>query len=169
MLDIATTYDEYFDRVYAFLAYRVVSVVDAEDLASETFERVVRNASRFDARRASVATWIFTIAERVLIDHYRRTGRRETTVELGDGHRDPAWADAPLVGPTPELSAALRQLTDRQRTVVGLRFGGDLTAQEIAGTLGISEANVFQILSRSLRQMRASLDAPATAGEAPER
>lgn len=167
MLDVANTYDDYFGRVYAFMAYRVVSVVDAEDLASETFERVVRSAARFDPEKAGVATWIFTIAERVLIDYYRRSGRREPTVVLEDDQHDPVWDDAPFVGPTPELCAALERLSERQRTVIGLRFGGDLSAQEIARIVGTSEANVFQILSRSLRDLRAALDEPATAGEAP--
>lgn len=167
MLDVANTYDAYFERIYAFMAYRVASVVDAEDLASETFERVVRSAGRFDPEKAGVATWIFTIAERVLIDHYRRSGRREPTVVLEDDRHDPVWDDAPLVGPTPELCAALERLSERQRTVIGLRFGGDLSAQEIAEVVGTSEANVFQILSRSLRDLRASLDGPATADASP--
>lgn len=167
MLDVANTYDAFFERVYAFIAYRVASVVDAEDLTSETFERVVRSAGRFDPERAGVATWVFTIAERVLIDHYRRSGRRDPTVVLEGDHHDPVWDDTPLVGPTPELRAALARLSERQRTVIGLRFGGDLTAQEIAQVVGTSEANVFQILSRSLRDLRASLDSSATADAAP--
>lgn len=169
MLDVSNTYADYFERVYAFMVYRVASVVDAEDLASETFERIVRNAGRFDPSRASTATWVFTIAERVLIDHYRRAGRRDATVEMSGDRHDPVWDDAPLVGPTPELCSALRELSERQRTVIGLRFGGDLTAQEIAVIVGISEANVFQILSRSLRRLRASLDDVPTADEAQAR
>ena len=55
----------------------------------------------------------------------------------------------------PELAAALDELGDREREIIALRFGGDLTGPEIASLTGLSLANVQQILSRSLRKLRA--------------
>jgi len=49
-------------------------------------------------------------------------------------------------------------LGDRDRELIALRFGGDLTGPEIAELTGLSLANVQQILSRSLRRMRAEMD-----------
>jgi RNA polymerase sigma factor (sigma-70 family) len=66
-----------------------------------------------------------------------------------------------VLGVSPELEAALATLPDRQREILALRFGGDLTGPEIAELTGLSLANVQQILSRSLRQLRANLDAEA--------
>ena len=54
--------------------------------------------------------------------------------------------------------AALATLSQRDREIIALRFGGDLTGPEIAELLGLSLANVQQILSRSLRRLRAELD-----------
>lgn len=45
-----------------------------EDLAQETFLRVFHALPSFN-RRAKLATWIYTIAHRVAIDHLRKTGR----------------------------------------------------------------------------------------------
>ena len=64
-----------------------------------------------------------------------------------------------VLGISPELETALATLPDRQREILALRFGGDLTGPEIAELTGLSVANVQQILSRSLRQLRANLDA----------
>lgn len=64
---------------------------------------------------------------------------------------------------SPELEAALRELSDRDREVIALRFGGDLSAIEIAAVMGLSGANVHQILSRSLRKLRSLLE-----GELPD-
>ena len=62
------------------------------------------------------------------------------------------------VGLPSELAAALDELGDRERELIALRFGGELTGPEIAELTGLSLANVQQILSRSLRRMRASLE-----------
>ena len=64
---------------------------------------------------------------------------------------------------SPSLVRALTQLSDRDREVLALRFGGDLTGPEIAMLLGLTLANVQQILSRSLRRMRAQMDESAAA------
>jgi DNA-directed RNA polymerase specialized sigma subunit len=49
-------------------------------------------------------------------------------------------------------------LTERDREVLALRFGGDMTGPEIAKLLNLSLANVQQILSRSLRKLRRLLE-----------
>jgi RNA polymerase sigma factor (sigma-70 family) len=57
-----------------------------------------------------------------------------------------------------EIVDALSQLGDRDRAVLALRFGGDLSGPEIAALLGLTLATVQQIRSRSLRKLRAILD-----------
>ena len=59
---------------------------------------------------------------------------------------------------TPELATALGALGLREREILALRFGADLTGPEIAELLGLTLANVQQILSRSLRRLRAALE-----------
>lgn len=160
VLDLSRVYELYVDRVYAFFAYRSVRPADAEDLTAATFERIVRSADRFDAAKGALATWIFVIAENVLIDHYRRQGRRGEQT-LPDTDDSPVAAmtslDAPSEGLGPELQRAVAALGAREQQVIGLRFGGDLSGREIADLLEISESNVHQILSRALRRMRTQL------------
>ena len=75
----------------------------------------------------------------------------------------PAAGDRHRIGLEPELERALASLNDRERELIALRFGGDLTGPEIAALTGLSLANVQQLLSRSLRRMRASLEAAPAA------
>lgn len=159
----ARVYDENVWGVYGYLAYRVSSPADAEDLTQLTFERALKAWNRFDARRASVTTWLLAIARNLLIDHYRRDrSQRHDPIGVDEpddaalGHLEPEPH-----GVSPDLAAALGQLSRRDREIVALRFGGDLTGPEIAELTGLSLVNVQQILSRSLRRLRAELERPA--------
>ena len=72
---------------------------------------------------------------------------------------EPRLAKPDGLGISPELAAGLERLGRREREVIALRFGGDLTGPEIAQLTGLTLANVQQLLSRSLRRLRAELEA----------
>jgi RNA polymerase sigma factor (sigma-70 family) len=101
---------------------------------------------------------LLAIARNLLIDHYRRD-RSGLETPIGEGGIDEGalpHVDPPdgSLGLSPELANALAELAQRDRDVIALRFGGDLTGPEIAEMLDLSLANVQQILSRSLRKLR---------------
>lgn len=163
--DFAAVYDDEIWHVYGFFAYRVRSVADAEDLTQRTFERALRAWERFDEERAPVRAWLLAIARNLLIDHYRadRARREEPLEHVEEGELGTETPELDL-GIDPALGEALAALPPRDREIVALRFGGDLTGPEIAELTGLSLANVQQILSRSLRKLRARLEAPAGSG-----
>jgi RNA polymerase sigma factor (sigma-70 family) len=157
--DFVGLYEEHVWNVYGFFGYRVASRADAEDLTQLTFERAMRAWSRFDPDRASARTWLMSIANNLLIDHYRRD-RSAGQEPIEDHHlsrRELITEDAD-VGLSPDLVDALEQLDQRERELLALRFGGELTGPEIAELTGLSLANVQQILSRSLRKVREKLE-----------
>jgi RNA polymerase sigma factor (sigma-70 family) len=167
--DFAELYDEQVWSVYGFFGYRLASREEAEDLTQLTFERALRAWSRFDPSRASARTWLLAIARNLLIDHYRRrepipTGDLAELETSGDPDAEPG------LGLAPDLELALGTLSDRERELLALRYGGDLSGPEIAQLTGLKLANVQQIISRALRRMRAELDpgeaaATSAAGE----
>jgi RNA polymerase sigma factor (sigma-70 family) len=159
--DFARAYEEHVWRVYGFLAYRLRNREAAEDLTQMTFERALRAWSRFDPRRASVSTWLIAIARNLLIDHHRRD-RSSRLEPIDEGAAPPVAGPEERFTTSPELIEALAQLSERDREVVALRFGGDLTGPEIAALLDLNLANVQQILSRSLRKLRVLLEAEPT-------
>jgi RNA polymerase sigma factor (sigma-70 family) len=160
--DFLHIYRDHVWQVYGYLAYRVGNRPEAEDLTQLTFERALRAWDRFDSRRASITTWLFAIARNALIDHQRREGTRRTEsldierLSATDLPSEPGPEEG--LGLDPELAAALNRLSDRDRSVVALRFGGDLSTAEIAALLDLSVANVQQILSRTLRRLRDDLE-----------
>jgi RNA polymerase sigma factor (sigma-70 family) len=154
--------------VYGFFAYRMRSRADAEDLTQRTFERALRAWSRYDPAKAAVGTWLLVIARNLLVDHLRadRSARRQPLDELDAGHRalaDPG--EQPDLGLEPDLERALDSRAPRERELIALRFGGELSGPEIAAATGLTLSNVQQILSRSLRRMRASIEETRTRAE----
>ena len=163
--DFAPIYDEHAGRVHGFFAYWLRSRPDAEDLTQQTFERALRAAGTYDASRASMATWLLAIARNLLVDHLRaRPVVPLHSPEPAELEAIPAPPDRHRLGLDPALERALAELGPRERQLIALRFGGDLNGPEIARLTGLSLANVQQILSRSLRRMRASLDRAAGDG-----
>jgi RNA polymerase sigma-70 factor (ECF subfamily) len=157
--DLRQVYRDHVDAVYAFFAYSVPRTV-AEDLTSSTFERVVRSWASYDPRKAGVRTWILAIARNQLTDHYRRAShRRARSID-----EEPALIEGlvgvdPLgeVGDRDAFRALLEGSGGREREILALRYGADLSANEVAELLELTSANVHQIASRALRRLRREL------------
>ena len=165
-LDFRDVYDDHMSRVYGFFTYVLGSRIDAEDLTQQTFERALRGWELYDAARAATSTWLLAIARNLLIDHLR-AARFQRAQAIDDAGLETlaAPADRHSLGLDPDLERALAQLGSRERELIALRFGGDLTGTEIAELTGLTAANVHQILSRSLRRMRSTLDRVAVGVE----
>jgi RNA polymerase sigma factor (sigma-70 family) len=156
--DLQRVYRLHVSSVYAFFAYSV-DATTAEDLTAATFERVVRSWRRYDASRGRIETWLLAIARNILRDHLRRQSHR-----AGPSLDEfPALAQSFISrdgSPGDRLDAIalhewLSQLQPREREVLGLRYGADLTSAEIGRCLGLTQDNVNQIASRALRRLRA--------------
>lgn len=160
----AACYEEHVWTVYGFFGYRVRSRQKAEDLTQTTFERALRAWDRYDPERASQKTWLLVIARNLLIDESRRNEPAEPARHdpedqmrgVASDAMDPA-AEALDLGLAADLREAIDLLGERERELIALRFGGDMTGPEIAEITGLTLANVQQILSRALRRMRAEL------------
>ena len=157
-------YRDNVKAVYAYVAYHVPAHV-AEDVTAATFERVVRSWHTFDPRRGNLRTWILAIARNVLADHYRDARiHRSLSLDEHPELADRAGAIAEPVAIRDELETLkewLSVLNERQREVLALRYGADLKPAEIAAQLELSEANVYQILSRGLRRLREAMGTDA--------
>lgn len=152
-------FEEHAGRLFSFLAYRTGDRALAEDLLSETYERVLRSRARFDPRRGSERRWLYTIALNLLRDHARRRSHEErllSSVYAGaeDEQADPGMA---AVEHRDELQRALATLCEAEREALALRFGADLKLREVARILGEGESAVEGRIYRALRKLRHEL------------
>jgi RNA polymerase sigma factor (sigma-70 family) len=162
-MDDVTAFDQaaetHLDDVYGYLVWFTGDRFLAEDLAGETFERALRLWHRFDPKRGSARTWLCQVARTTALDHFRaekRRQRREQAAAL------PERFEQRLVeGLSPELEAALRQLTAGEREVIALRIVLDFDVRAAAAMLGISPSNCTTRLNRALGKLEEALDVAA--------
>jgi RNA polymerase sigma-70 factor (ECF subfamily) len=147
----AVTAEEHLDDVYAYLVYLTRDRSLAEDLTADTFEKALKLWRRFDASRGSARTWLCQIARTTALDWFRAEERRRRREERAAA---PEQLEAGFAeGLSPELEAALRELSAGEREVIALRVLLELDGEEAARVLGISPTAVSTRLSRALNKL----------------
>lgn len=145
-------------RLVAFLRRRTRSPQTAEELAQETFLRAWQSLARYrDQYRFS--TWLFTIANRLAVDHYRLAVRQRGT-SVGEREAAPTH-DRPQrfeeFGRT--WAVAERVLSEEQSAALWLRYGADLGIPDIARVLGRTNVGVRVLLFRARERLAKELAA----------
>ena len=140
-------------RVYAYVAYRVGDGPDAEDLTSETFERALRYRKSYDSSKGEPIAWLIGIARRCVEGRPPPLEHAAEQVDAPD-HRD--LEDEALRRIT--LSGAVGRLEERDRELIALRYGADLTARQIAELQGAKTNAIEVALHRALGRLRTQLE-----------
>jgi RNA polymerase sigma factor (sigma-70 family) len=151
--DLEALWHEHAQGLYAFLAYRSGDRALAEDLLADTFERALKASGRFDRRRGSERTWLYTIALNLLRDQYRR-GAAESRALDAAGPPDEAHDPTRHVDDRDAVQRGLAGLPEAEREVLALRFGAELTVPEVAQVLEISLTTAEGRVYRGLRRLR---------------
>ena len=140
-------YREHRDEVFGFLA-RALGRDAAEDAFQETFLRALQAYPRLEHGR-HLRAWVFTIASRIVADARRR---RRSDGEL---------PEQAIVDPEPayeELAHLTDGLPPTERAAVVLRYGYDLTYEDIGAALGSSGEAARQAASAGVRRLRRRTD-----------
>ena len=119
----------------------------AEDAFQETFLRALRAYGRLD-HGEHLRAWVLTIAQNVALDTLRRTRPTTELVETGTDDQAPAYA---------ELAELTDGLGAKERAAVVLRYGYDLSYDQIASVLGSSPDAARQAASTGVRRIRRRL------------
>ena len=141
-------------RDYAYVAYRIGDGPDAEDVTSEAFARALRYRESFDESKGDAVAWMIGIARRCIAAHFAE--REPTVAETPDAAAPGNLADDSVR--RLELARAMATLPERDRELVALRYGADLTAKQIAELLGLRVNTVEVSLHRVLRRLRSVLE-----------
>jgi RNA polymerase sigma-70 factor (ECF subfamily) len=151
-------------RVYAYVAYRIGDGPEAEDVTSEVFARALRYRGTYDpAKVEDPAGWLIGIARRAIAESFAT--RQQPAEELPELADEGDLEERTVV--RLRVRGAVATLDERDRELIALRYGADLTSRRIGELLGLGTNTVEVALHRALARLRALLEEDAAA-EAPE-
>jgi RNA polymerase sigma-70 factor (ECF subfamily) len=154
--------DRLIRRVYAYAAYRLGDGPEAEDATGDAFERALRYRSSYDRSKGEPAAWMIGIARRC-VDETLAARPPVPHQELTDHPSPSDMAEGSIR--RLDLAQAIRALEGRDRELIALRYGADLTARQIAALLGLSTNAVEVALTRARARLSAHFRGE-TGGEA---
>lgn len=146
-------YAEYAGKVRGYVFGRLSNRDDAEDVVSDVFLKVYEKYPTFDADRASVSTWVYTITRNTVIDYFRV---HRTCAELPEELPDEGGVDDGLLRreSLQMLGEALGKLDDRSRALIVLRYYKRMSLKDTAARMGVSYAYVKVLHKEALRLLR---------------
>jgi RNA polymerase sigma-70 factor (ECF subfamily) len=161
----ARLYDRYDRPCFQFIRRMLgaAGAEAAEDLHQETWIAVSNGASGFDPDKASFRTWLFTIARRKVLDHFRR--QKVVPFSAGD---DEVAMMVPDPGPSPVQQVETRELAQRlvqavealpaeQRSAFVMFSSAGLSLEEIAQATGVASETVKSRLRYARARLRQAL------------
>ncbi len=164
-------YEACYDRIYRYVAFKCGSRMEAEDLTSDVFLKMIESIGKFRFQGYPFTSWLYRIAHNVVVDHFRRKGRRPTTTLDAARHAtDGSHADmeriAEIGWSMRQVSDAMESLTDLQREVITLRFAAGLSIMETAQVVGRRQNAVKSLQHAGIRKLRRAMAPPEPARSA---
>jgi RNA polymerase sigma factor (sigma-70 family) len=154
----AQIFQHFAPRVKGFLMKSGSDAALAEELAQDVMATVWQKSAQFDAARASLSTWIFTIARNRRIDHFRRARRPEPQELDWGADAEPDQADVYLAAQeTRRLTEALASLPEAQRAMIERAYFGDMSHSEIVAQTGLPLGTIKSRIRLALDRLRQTL------------
>lgn len=151
----ARLFRHFAPRVKSYLMKSGASSAKAEECAQDVMTTLWQKAAMFDPGRASVSTWIFTIARNRMIDMVRRDRRPDPEPAPWDRDSEPDQAEVYAAAEESRaLSAALADLPEKQRSLIQRAFYGDLSHSEIASETGLPLGTIKSRIRLALDRLR---------------
>ena len=145
-------------RVKAFLIKSGASPSMAEECTQEVMATLWHKAHLFDPSRASVATWIFTIARNKKIDALRKQRRPEPEDLQWGPKSEPEASDIlALQQDANQLTLAMTALPSQQRDLIKKAYFGELSHSEIAAETGLPLGTIKSRLRLALSKLRQTM------------
>jgi RNA polymerase sigma-70 factor (ECF subfamily) len=149
-------YEEYFDKIYRYVAVRIGDRAEAEDMTQQVFLKAVQSVTSFKWRGVPFSAWLFRIAHNQVVDYLRKRKKRPATLfdeSLVSSDSNPVlMAERSL--DIEQLKSATKRLTEAQCEVISLRFAGGLSVAQVAETMGRSQGAVKALQHSAIVALR---------------
>lgn len=144
------------ESLYRFLYLRTGSASDAEDIVQETFLKAYQNLGRYK-NQSRFSTWLFTIASRLAVSHYRKKRPCITEIPEPVSTRPTPDQQAQNKESRLRLWSLARQLPEKQYMALELHYAANLPVSEIAQVIGVNRIYIKVLLHRARKNLKAKL------------
>jgi RNA polymerase sigma-70 factor (ECF subfamily) len=144
----ADLYEANFARVYAYVARRVPTREEAEDVSAEVFQQALAGLGSFQWRGAPFIAWLLGIASNLVAKRWKGA-KREVPVDELELAVNAAEAERQAL-----FMQLLKRLPADQKRVIELRFFEQRSIREIARDMDRSEGAIKQLQFRALETLR---------------
>src|SRR5262245_55662451 len=153
-------YNKYAQIIFNLCVRILNDVAEAEDVLQEIFLQIWREAAKFDPSRASVKTWLFTIARSRSLDRYRSRKNIQKRLDPSAGENLQLLAGNEDLQQRTFLQkyveGALGQLPEEQRRVLELSYYEGLTQEEISERLKEPLGTIKSRIRSGLMKLRSA-------------
>jgi len=171
--DITSWVNNHSDDLYSWALYKTSSQEVAEDIIQDTFAAAVKSYEKFQ-RKSSPKTWLFTIANRLIIDYFRKKAKSNFVFLESDliqnNFDNGAWKHQEGKGFTTDIALlddpefleiyklCLDKLPQRWKAIVISKYIELKDNKMICQEFEITQSNLWQIIHRSKLQLKNCLD-----------
>jgi RNA polymerase sigma-70 factor (ECF subfamily) len=161
--EMAALHDRLYPRLFRYARFRINDSRAAEDLASETFLKLLEAARKPAQHIDNIEGWLMGTLSNLASDHLRRRYRQpesEVSDNIVSGLPNPQ-AILERSERHDSVAQAMANLTDDQQQVLSLRFGAEMSLAKTAQIMNRQENAVKALQYRALRALRRHLDEKA--------
>ena len=155
----AQLYEEYFDRIYRYVALRIGDKMEAEDITQQVFLSAIKAISSFKWKGVPFSAWLFRIAHNQVVDYLRKSKKRvsvhlEESLVASDSDPQEIYERKLNIE---KLALATKKLTLAQREVISLRFAAEMSVAQVAEVMGRSEGAIKALQHSAVVALRKAL------------
>ena len=168
-----TLYQRYAERVYRYIAYRVRTPAEAEDLTAQVFLNAWKAIPRYKPQEAPFLAWLYTISHNQVINYAKSKAQNTafTSIDLVHELADNSRYNSPdertdKMAEYEELREAVLHLPLDQQQVIFFRYVEEMGHAEIGQLMGKPEVTIRGILFRAHEGLRKFLKRESIFGEA---
>jgi RNA polymerase sigma-70 factor, ECF subfamily len=153
----AEVYDEYHQKIYRYIFFKVPSSEIAEDLTGQVFLKFWEHIRVAEKKVENLQAFLYSIAHNLVIDYYR-TRKQDVDIsamsEAADESHEDIISQVEDSGDLEKVRQGLVKLSDEYNEIITLHYVEDYSIKEIAHLLGKTENNIRVTLHRALKSLR---------------
>lgn len=167
-LDMTDLYNRYHNSIVNVITYKTKDREMSEEIANDTFIKVMKYQDHFDGSKSSIKTWIYRIAQTIMLDYLRKAKKRNICFSVSDmvdedGKESYQFVDKNNINEIEctelkdQITSALDRLKPQYKRIAVLFFVDRATYKEIAKVCDMPMSSVKVGINRCRKILQKEL------------